>query len=48
VSIWEYRQAMRAWWGRLGGAVRRWGDGLVVAALGGLGLFEVLVAPVDT
>lgn len=39
---------MRAVWAGLCGAARRWGDALVVAALGGLGLFEILVAPLDT
>lgn len=38
---------MRAVGAGLGGWIRRWGDGLIVAALAGLGLFEILVAPVD-
>lgn len=44
----QYLGAMRAAVSRLGGWIRRWGDGLLVAALGGLGLFEIFVAPVDT
>lgn len=39
---------MRVGVSKLAGWVRRWGDGLIVAALGGLGLFELLLAPVDT